>query len=456
MDTKGRLSRAASTILNHCLALPEGAQYLIFTDEKTQDVARILANAGLEQGFLPIVLFYDTAMQKTLQDAPLPDSLQSLMKESSAAFTCLNSAPENFLFRDHIRRLAWDTGLKVAHMPGINKRILLLADLDYEKLCYQCELFALALAKGSQIEIITRDSQNQEYTLHVPLKPWDRFPIISDGIISAGVWGNVPSGETYIAPPEGLAEGDVVINGSIHTYLIQSGQEIRLHFDQGRLTDWFPKDGPAAHYLEEAIIGFAKKGGDSNWSNLAEIGLGTNPRIRKLTGNPLVDEKKHGSVHVALGDNMDMGGIIESKVHCDMVCLSAEVRVDGKPIIRGNRIVLDEKDWREDYNNLIPPDWWSPNLHLRSTAVDVHIDNQGYLKRFWNTSSGRVCSIFVGDEKTSLLAGSIYQAVQRNGHRQTVPVLARQYHEVGVENLLRITYLLYLYGLVVPDKNVET
>lgn len=449
---QGRLFRAAKTILNHCLSLPAGAQYLIFTDEKTQDVAQILANAGLDQGLYPIILFYDTAMQTVLQGTSLPGSLQSVICDSSAAFICLNSEPENFLFRDNVRRTAWNAGLKVAHMPGINKRILGLADLDYKKLCYQCELFALALAKGSRVDIITHDSQGQKFTLTAPLRPWDRYPIISDGIIGAGVWGNVPSGETYIAPPEDLAEGDIVINGSIHRFLIPPGQEIRLHFEKGRLTHWFPEDGPAAHYLQKSIIELAEKGGDANWSNLAEIGLGANPRIRKLTGNPLLDEKKYGSVHVALGDNVDMGGIVASKVHCDMVCLSAEVVIDGKTIIRDNQVVLKEEDWREDYHRVTAPDWWSPSLHLRSTAVDVHID-QGYLKRFWNTSSGRVCSVFVGDEKTSFQAGSIYQVLRKNGNHHTVPALARQFHQISEESLLSITYLLHQYGLVSPDKN---
>ncbi len=455
MNTEEKLSRAARTILTHCLSLPAGAQYLIFTDEKTREVATILASTGLAHGLHPIVLFYDTILQKMLQDAPLSSSLQSVIADSSAAFICLNSDPENFLFRDHIRRTAWNSGLKVAHMPGINKRILRLADLDYQKLRYRCELFALALAKGSLLEIITHDKTGRTHTLTIPLKPWDRFPIISDGIIDAGVWGNVPSGETYIAPPEALAYGDIVLNGSIHKFLIPAGEEIRLSFEHGRLVKWYPENDPAGRYLENAIIDFARKGGDANWSNLAEVGLGTNPRIRKLTGNPLLDEKKYGSVHIALGDNVDMGGGVESKVHCDMVCLSAEVRVDGKPIIRGDQIVLNEQDWREDYQNIALPDWWSPRLSIRCTAVDFYIDHQGHLKRFWNTSSGRVCSVFVGDEKTSLLAGSVYQCLQKNGHRETIEGLAHQNPQMDLDDLLRITYLLYLYGLVSPGKKSE-
>lgn len=452
MQFQEKLFRAARTILTHCLALTPGAQYLLFTDEKTRDIAMILANVGLELDLNPIVLYYDMDMQKTLQDAPIPPALQSLMHDCQAACTCLNSDPVNFLFRDQIRRSAWNAGLRVAHMPGINERILSFADLDYSQLSYQCELFALALAKGARVDIITRDRDGKEYTLTAPLKAWDRYPIISDGIIGPGVWGNVPSGETYIAPPEGMAHGDIVINGSIHQFLIPEDQDLRLHFEHGRLMEWFPKEGPAAHYLQHEIIGLAEMGGDRNWSNLAEIGLGANPRIRKLTGNPLLDEKKYGSIHIALGDNIDMGGTVESKIHCDMVCLSAEVQVDGKMIISNNRVSLKESEWREDYRSLTVPDWWTNNLHLRSTAVDVDI-KQGYLKRFWNTSTCRVCSVFVGDERSSMLAANVYQALRKSSHRYTIPELALQFHQMDEEAMQSITYLMYLYGLVSPDRN---
>jgi hypothetical protein len=263
------------------------------------------------------------------------------------------------------------------------------------------------------------------------------------------VWGNVPSGETYLAPPEGLAEGEIAINGSVHTFLIPPGEELVLGFHQGRLASWAPTGSAAADYFQKSIVDFAMERGDPNWANLAEIGLGANPLIRALTGNPLLDEKKLGSVHIKLGDNIDMGGAVKSDIHCNLVCLSAEVQIDGKAILRDDQVVLQETDWREDYKDLRVPPHWSPDLSLRCTGVDAHIDEHGHLKRFWHTSSGRVCSVPVGSERTSPHLALVYQSLQRNG-RHPISELARQSRALAEEELLQATYLLNLYGLVTP------
>jgi hypothetical protein len=448
-------AHAARTILQHCLALPDESQFLIITDETAVDTASILAETGVDLGLQPTILYYSTPMQQKIQSGPLPSNFETALADVTAALICLNSEPRNFLFRENVRRTVWNDNLRVAHMPGITKSTLLLADLDYPQLSRQCELFALALAKGSRLEIITRDRQGQTYTLTAWLDPWNRNPIISDGIIGAGVWGNVPSGETYIAPPEELAEGDIVINGSIHNFLIPPGEELVLHFHRGSLSDWSPKTNAAAGYLKSAFIDFAEERGDPNWSNLAEIGLGANPLIHQLTGNPLLDEKKLGSVHIKLGDNIDMGGTVKSDIHCNMVCLNAEVRIDQKAILAENQVVLQEADWREDLKDLRVPAHWSPNLSLRCTSVDAYIDEHGRLKRFWHTSSGRVCSVPVGSERISTQLAGVYQALQRNG-RHSLTELAKQPHSLPEEELLQATYLLNLYGLVTPRDHSET
>jgi len=127
------------------------------------------------------------------------------------------------------------------------------------------------------------------------------------------------------------------------------------------------------------------------------------------------------------------------------------VRIDGKPILGENNVVLQEADWREDFKRLAVPEHWSPGLRLRCTAVDAHTDPNGHLKRFWHTSSGRVCSVPVGDEKTSLHLGSLYPFLQRNG-RHPISDLAKLHRSLPVDELLQATYLLSLYGLVIPQE----
>lgn len=439
---------AAETVLTQCLALRPGAELVVFADETTIDTASIIAETAIRLELRPVMAYFTRQMQIDLHDKGLFPGIETMLNDAVAALVCLNGTPQCLPFRDRVRQSALNAGCKVAHMPGIDPATLLLADVDYETLTAQCELLALALAKGQALEIITRDTHGAKHHLRLPLNAWRRLPIISDGIIQKDSWGNVPSGETYIAPPEGLAEGSIVINGSVPGYTISPGEAITLHFSKGRLVQWTPVESPATQHLVHTQIELARSQGDENWDNLAEIGLGANPRVQTLTGNPLLDEKKYGSIHVALGDNVDMGGQVISHIHCDMVALSPEVLVDGRIIIAGGDIVIREADWREDHRAVQPTAVWQPHLTVTCMATNVHVDEQGQLHRLWDTSSGRVCSVKVGRGETARLAAAVYQTLKHRGKPMTIADLASLKPNLDMSQLLQLTYLLQQYELI--------
>jgi len=450
---KEQAIHAAKTVLTQCLALPSGAELVIFADETTVDTASIIAEVAVDLELKPVITYFTRQMQMDLGEKGLFPGVESMLDDAVAALVCLNSTPECLPFRDRARQSALNAGCQVAHMPGINQATLLLADVDYETLSAQCELLALALAKGQQMEIITHDQSGKSHRLHAPLHSWRRLPIISDGIIQKHSWGNVPSGETYIAPPEGFAEGSIVINGSLPGYTILPGEEIVLHFFEGRLVSWTPHENATAQHLLHTQIELAQSQGDENWDNLAEIGLGANPRVQTLTGIPLLDEKKDGSIHIALGDNVDMGGQIASRIHCDMVALSPIVLVDGKVIIEEDAIVIREEEWREDHHAIRPEETWRADLSVICMATETHIDDQGQLYRMWDTSSGRVCAVKVGNGETSRLAANVYQLLKRRGQAVKIADLAGQRPYLTMTQLLQLTYLLQQYELIRIQNN---
>ena len=448
MVSRKQIFHAAATILSKCLAVPVGAEIVVFGDETTIDCASVLAETAIKLDLRPIFLYFTSDMQRWLGGKGLSPAVEASLKEATATLICLNGTPQCLPFRENVRQTAWTSGCKVAHMPGVDTRTLLLADVDYGLMNAHCEFLALALAKGKQIEIITRDRAGKEHRLNSRLEPWIRLPIISDGIIHKGAWDNVPSGEIYIAPPEGVAEGSIVIDGSLPGYWIRPGEEMVLVFREGRLVEWTPRKGPATTHLQNSQIDYALSCSDPNWSNLAEIGLGVNPRVSLLTGNPLRDEKKYGSIHIALGDNIDMGGKIASCIHCDMVCLSPKVLIDGKTIIDHGEIVLDSREWREDYRATELPNSWHSGLKVKATATEAFVDEQGQLRRLWDTDAGRVCSVPVGNNKTATTAASIYQLINRTGQPVTLSDLAHQQPGLDLNEVLQLSYLLSSYGLI--------
>lgn len=453
MEAREEVVSAANKILTACLALPARSDIVIFADETTLPTAHILLEAAVQLALCPTLICYPLQTQLLLREHGLKSHHSALLDDAVAVLVCLNGTPACLPFRDRVRQAALNAGCKVAHMPGITPATLLLANVDYPTLIAHCELFALALAKGRNLEIITQDQAGVEHRLAVPLDPWRRLPIISDSIIQKRSWGNIPPGETYIAPPEGQATGSIVIDGSLPGYVIEPGEEIILHFAQGRLVKWSPITTRAARHLLQTQIELARAAGDENWSNLAEVGLGVNPRVEKLSGSPLLDEKKYGSLHIALGDSTDMGGQISAKIHCDLVTLSPKVLVDGKVIIDRNRIVIAPDAWYEDHHHLRVPEWWQPHLPIACTATDVQVDETFHLHRLWDTSAGRVCSVQVGVAATSTLASTVYQFLQDRSVPISIAELAMQLPNADLHQLLQLTYLLQQYELIKVQQN---
>jgi hypothetical protein len=284
--------------------------------------------------------------------------------------------------------------------------------------------------------------------LVVDIGGWERLPVGSDGVINDGAWGNVPSGETYIAPLEGRGAGSVVINGSVPGLVVRDGDEITLFFDRGRLRRIEPESSPAARWLEETQFLGAQDRGDLNWSNLAEIGIGMNPAIERLTGNMLFDEKAAGTAHVALGSNTFMGGIVESMIHCDLVTVRPTVIIDGKSIMDRGRLCYVESDWHEDHSlvSLIG----SPlhiGGHVARSGIQASGSSDGRLQRILRPAPGRVSSCFVGDNETSRLAHVLYALIPEDGDWLPIEVLATR-GRMESDRVRRVLHVLSSYDLI--------
>ena len=447
MDKIAQAIKASQTIFTNCLALPFSAKLIIFADETTQAVAEILGETAIQMGLWPLTIYYTKQMQIELGEH-VPEDQWEFLSTAAAVLICLNGSEQCFPFRDRVRKAAWQAGCKVAHMPGIGLHVLEMAEVDYSLLTANCEILAQALVKGRHVCIYSTDSLGRHYTLDIDLDPWRRMPIISDGIIQKGSWGNVPSGETFIAPNEKMANGKIVIDGSIPGCPIAKGEEIVLHFRDGRLIDWQPRDVLASKHFEQIAVRFAQENDDPDWNVLAEIGMGVNPMVKKVTGNPLLDEKKYGSLHIAIGDNIDMGGRNKSSIHFDMVSLIPKVEIDGLPIMSDGQLTVNRKDWREEYRKLVPPSDWDMNMFVRLSAIDTEVDTRSLLRRIWHTGSGRVCSVPVGDDESAKLARLLYKRLERNAKEESIGKITTYFPALPPEDVLRLIYLLQRYSLV--------
>ncbi|MGD8623326.1 MAG: aminopeptidase [Anaerolineae bacterium] len=449
MPVEPSIDAGARQIVQRCLDLKPGQQFVIFADETTVEPGVVIAQAAESLGVSPTVILVSVASQQRIPlESDLSFLAQRAARDARAILTCVNALPDCLPFRERILETHWTAHTKIGHMPGASLQVLALANVDYEKLVADCRCLEITMARGKRLELISHTSGGVEHRLVADVGGWERLPVASDGIISDGAWGNVPSGETYIAPMEGSSEGSIVINGAIPGLVIAPGQEIVLSFERGRLTRIEPEDGPAARWLHETQISRAKARGDLYWSNLAEIGVGLNPAVEALTGNMLFDEKAAGTAHVALGSNIFMGGMVDASIHCDMVTRAPTIQIDGKMVIEAGRLAYVESEWHEHYSHIsLQESPLQAASEVARSGVQAVQAADGRLQRILRPEPGRVSACLVGNPETARMAYNLYRQLPEEGTRLSLSELASS-ARMDQKVARQILHLLWQYELV--------
>lgn len=449
MPTDRAGSAGAEQIIRHCLGLTAGQELLVLVDETTIEVGTVIAEAGDRLGVPQTTILVTISLQRRIpKERDLSLLVQGAARDARAILTCVNALPECLPFREHILETHWSARTRIGHMPGASFEVLKLANVDFEQLIADCRRIELAMARGRTLEFISYAPDGTPHCLTVDIGGWERLPVASDSVIGDGVWGNVPSGETYIAPVESSGEGSVVINGSIPGLVIEPGGEIVVYFERGRLVHIEPADSPTAHWLHETQIQKALAKGDQNWPNLAEIGVGVNPGVEHLTGNMLFDEKAAGTAHVALGTNTFMGGIIDAAIHCDMVVKDPTIVIDDKTILDRGKLRFIESEWRENYFEILLEE--SPlrtAVAVARSGTQAGESSNGRLQRILRSGPGRVSACFVGDDETAQLAHTLYTLIPAECDWLPIEELASR-TKLESETVHRILHVIWSYDLV--------
>jgi leucyl aminopeptidase (aminopeptidase T) len=231
------------------------------------------------------------------------------------------------LSHTNARTGAIEAGGRVASMPEFEARMLEPGGpmaADYLQIAADCQVFADLLTAAR--EVVVRAPHGTDLRFSVEGRPGQ----VDTGLYGAepGMWGNLPAGETYAIPLEGTAEGTLVAPAGWYPYL---EEDMVFRLEKGEVVEL---TGGGA--IGDRFRGLLRLGEDDPICrarrNLAELGIGTNPNARK-PDNVLEAEKIKGTVHIAIGDNIHMGGTVEADLHDDFVQPQADLILDGEPII---------------------------------------------------------------------------------------------------------------------------
>jgi len=171
--------------------------------------------------------------------------------------------------------------------------------------------------------------------------------MITDEMIAAGdIGGNLPAGEIFYAPKEKVGEGKIFCPLTIDRFSNKIIKNVELHYKEGKLQiDKVSADND----LDDLISSFkqceeidkTKELDEIRTYNLAELGIGCNPKITKAIGYILTDEKIIGSAHIAFGSNKMFGGTSVSHMHWDFVT-TPQVNIEVEHLDGTKKLIMEK------------------------------------------------------------------------------------------------------------------
>jgi leucyl aminopeptidase (aminopeptidase T) len=319
--TNDQLYAAARVAVVDCMGLKPGEKVLIVADEPEWSVALALHRVVRELG--NELLLVEILPRKSNGEEP-PAEVAALMKEMDVVL-CPTSKS---LTHTDARREASARGVRVGTLPGITEEIMVRClSADYHRIARRTNALCALMDRAEQIRV--RAPGGTDITL--PKK--GRKAFASTGLFTEkGQWGNLPTGESFLAPLEGESNGVVVVDGSMATIGI-AHVPIRIEVRHG-----YAEEITGGREAERFIELLAPHGRDGR--NVAEFGIGTNDKA-VISGIILEDEKVMGTIHIAFGDNKSMGGTVRVASHLDGLVKRPTVWFDETCIMKDGVFAID-------------------------------------------------------------------------------------------------------------------
>jgi len=331
------LRNAARRIIRDSALIDAGESVVIIHGAHNRNFASLLAEEAIRVGALPFLWSFNDSLVSDFPEKP-SESVAGILGKADVViwlsqYTAVDDLSENvqekvFSFWDSIYGLLQEEKVPtlLVNLPppawleedgiepgGYLREFISAVDVDYVRM-RELGLIVAERLNGAKEVLIT-----DENGTHLRFSVEGRKPGLEDGTLRdcrlkrKECEVEIPAGEVYIAPIESSASGRLVL----------PHEDLELEFREGRIASI---RGEGAEGLKRRIAGA------TNGDIIAEFGIGLNPGVKSL-GLRIFDEKALGTVHVAIGHNLHLGGTNESEIHIDFVLLEPTVLVDGRPLM---------------------------------------------------------------------------------------------------------------------------
>jgi leucyl aminopeptidase (aminopeptidase T) len=316
-----KLEKIIDNIFTINLGIKKGENILILNDKNKRKLGKLFLEIGKK--FTDKIDLIEIPVGKVNGEEPPPDVAKRMLNYDIALLITTKS-----LTHTTARKNACKKGCRIGSLPGVTEAMLKRAlNVDYKKMHQRISKISDVIDKGNVVRVLSKKGTDLEFSI----KKRRAHGRTSGIFIEKGKYGNLPDGESFIAPIEGSANGVYVVDGSLGS-VGKVDKPVKIFVVNGYVVK--VEGGKAAKKLLELLNAAEKEA-----KNIAEFGIGANDKAI-ISGNMLEDEKVMGTCHIALGNNSGFGGKVEVGLHIDGLIKKPEVFVDGKLMMKNGKLVL--------------------------------------------------------------------------------------------------------------------
>jgi leucyl aminopeptidase (aminopeptidase T) len=316
-----------------CLGVRGGERCVLIADEGNREVAAALADQFRKAGASLETFVLEEHANRPLKVLPAP--IGAALEGASVSCFVASAETGELTVRMEMTAIVNRRKIRHAHMVNMAPRIMLEGmRADFKKVDALSRWVLERVRAAKTMRCTSTAGSDIRVTLDPKLK-W----IKTSGLISPEKWGNLPGGEVFTSP--GNVEGVFVCDGVLGDWLAAKFGDMR--------------DNPLTVTIEKSrIVGLACARQDvlkdfreytsrhENSNRVGEFALGTNIALHDVIGKILQDEKIPG-VHIAFGHpySEHTGADWLAPTHIDIVGREFDVEVDGIPIMKKSRYLVD-------------------------------------------------------------------------------------------------------------------
>lgn len=347
----------AELILEHSTELKKGENAMVqLIGLNGIDLLRALVQKIREKGAHPFVQIEDTEVQRTLieegdkefwknqadvDQLPLMKQMdvfigirasQNIYETSLATKEANKAYSENFLRPVHFDERVNNTKWCIMRYPSpafaMNAK---LPTNKFTEFYYEACLVDYPAMAEAMKPLEKRLRATDE--IHLKGEGTDiRFSVKGQNWIPCYGRHNIPDGELFSSPVLDSINGHITYAPSV--YQGKPFEFVKLIVENGVVVDFDSSNNEALKDILDTDEGARRFG---------EFSFGLNPVIESPMYDILFDEKIYGSNHLTLGKDYEVApNGNESNIHWDLVCIGADVYLDGELIRKGRKFVAED------------------------------------------------------------------------------------------------------------------